>query len=100
MPLDLIVGVAVGAAAASSKIRTAVRKGMIYGLGGLLVAYDKAVAMGHEAAQGARRGVAAAASATASAVAPAAEAPPTAAPANPPAAGALRQDPAQAAPSP
>ena len=97
MPLDLIVGVAVGAAAASSKIRKAVRTGMIYGLGGLLVAYDKAVAMGHEAAKGARRGVAAAASATASAVAPAAETSATAAPASPPAEAGLRQDPAQAA---
>jgi hypothetical protein len=100
MPLELIVGAAVGAAAASTKIRQAVRKGMIFGLGGLLVAYDRAVAMGAEAAKGARRGVAAAASATAAAVAPA-ETPPAAAPANPPATGTLRQDPAQAAkPSP
>jgi hypothetical protein len=101
MPLELIVGAAVGAAAASEKIRKAVRKGMIYGLGGLLVAYDKAVAMGHEAAQGARRGVAAAASATAAAVAPAPAAPSAAAPNSPPAGASLRQDPAQtAAPSP
>jgi hypothetical protein len=61
MPLELIVGAAEGAAAASPKIRSAVRRGMIYGLGGLLVAYDKVSAMAQEAARGARKGVAAAA---------------------------------------
>jgi hypothetical protein len=54
MPVDLLVGVAVGAAAASSSVRKAVRKSMIYGLGGLLVAYDKVTAVAHGAVQGAR----------------------------------------------
>jgi hypothetical protein len=58
MPLELIVGAAVGAAAASPSIRKAVRRGMIVGLGGLLVAYDKVATLAHDAAQGARKGLA------------------------------------------
>jgi hypothetical protein len=73
MPFELVVGLAVGAAAASPTVRKAVRKGMIYGLGGVLVAYDKMAAMAHEAAQGARRGVAAAAAANEPATPAAAE---------------------------
>jgi hypothetical protein len=97
MPLELIVGAAVGAAAASPKIRGAVRRGMIYGLGGLLVAYDKVSAMAHEAAQGARKGFATAAAsgqATPAQASPAAASPPSPAPAAPPA-----QEPSPAASS-
>src|SRR5437868_4455196 len=36
MPLELIVGAAVGAAAANPSVRKVLRQGMIYGLGGLL----------------------------------------------------------------
>jgi hypothetical protein len=77
MPLELIVGAAVGAAAASPKIRSAVRRGMIYGLGGLLVAYDRVSAMAQEAARGARKGfVEAQAGTAAGGPAPAGQAPP------------------------
>jgi hypothetical protein len=65
MPLELIVGAAVGAAAASPSIRSAFRRSMIYGLGGLLVAYDRVSAMAHEAARGARKGYAEAQAGTA-----------------------------------
>jgi hypothetical protein len=60
MPLDLLVGVVVGAAAASPGVRNAVRQGLIRGLGSLLVAYDKVAAVAQEAAKGARKGAAAA----------------------------------------
>jgi hypothetical protein len=40
MPVDFIVGAAVGAALASTSVRQAVRKGLVYGVGGALVAYD------------------------------------------------------------
>jgi hypothetical protein len=60
MPLELIVGAAVGAAAANPTVRKTIRQGMIRGLGGLLVAYDKVAAFAHEAAKGARNGAAAA----------------------------------------
>jgi hypothetical protein len=54
MPGEFIIGAVVGVAAASKKIRSAVRSGLIYGLGGLLVAYDKVVAGARGAVQGAR----------------------------------------------
>lgn len=41
MPFELIIGAAVGAAATSQKVRKAVRKGVVYGLAGALIAYDK-----------------------------------------------------------
>ncbi len=95
MPLELIVGAAVGAAAASPKVRSAFRRGMIYGLGGLLVAYDRVAAMAHEAAQGARKGLAAAAAdQQAPPAQPAASASPNPAPAAP-----RGQEPAPAATS-
>jgi hypothetical protein len=47
MPVEFIVGAAVGVAAASRPIRNAFRKGLIYTVGGVLVAYDKVAAMAH-----------------------------------------------------
>ena len=47
MPLELIVGAAVGAAVASTKVRQVVRRGVVYGLAGILVAYDKAARVTH-----------------------------------------------------
>jgi hypothetical protein len=60
MPADLLFGVVVGAAAASKSVRKAVRRGLLYGVGSVLVAYDKVAAFAHETAQGARKGLAAA----------------------------------------
>jgi hypothetical protein len=60
MPVDFIVGAAIGAAAASTKVRKAVRQGMIYGVGGVLVAYDKLAASAHAVAQSARQAATAA----------------------------------------
>jgi hypothetical protein len=67
MPADLLFGVVVGAAAASKSVRKAVRRGLLYGVGSVLVAYDKVAAFAHETAQGARKGLAAAAETGASA---------------------------------
>jgi hypothetical protein len=47
MPFEFIVGAVVGGAAVSRRVRQAVRKGLIYGVGGALVAYDKVAAMAH-----------------------------------------------------
>jgi hypothetical protein len=58
MPLELIVGAAVGAAVASPSVRKVVRRGLIYGLGNVLIAYDKVAAVTHGAVEGARKGVA------------------------------------------
>ncbi|HKI33476.1 MAG TPA: hypothetical protein VKA46_16595 [Gemmataceae bacterium] len=58
MPLELIVGAAVGVAAASPRVRKAVRRGLIYGLGNALIAYDKVAGLAHGAVEGARKGVA------------------------------------------
>jgi hypothetical protein len=63
MPLDLLVGVVVGAAAASRKVRGAVRQGMVYGLAGVLKAYDKVSGIAHGAVKGARQGATGAAGA-------------------------------------
>jgi hypothetical protein len=41
MPLDFIIGAAVGAGLASEKVRKTLRKGVVYGLAGVLTAYDK-----------------------------------------------------------
>lgn len=49
MPLELIAGAVVGVAAASPKIRKALRKGVVYGLAGALVAYDNVAAMAAKA---------------------------------------------------
>lgn len=41
MPLELIVGAAIGAAASSSTLRKRVRSGLVYGLSSALIAYDR-----------------------------------------------------------
>jgi hypothetical protein len=41
MPFELLLGAAVGAGLASSPVRKAVRKGVVYSLAGALIAYDK-----------------------------------------------------------
>jgi hypothetical protein len=56
MPLELIVGAAVGAAAASPGARSYVRKGMVYGVAGLLMCYDKIVGVTKGIVKGAREG--------------------------------------------
>jgi hypothetical protein len=58
MPAEFIIGAAIGAAAASTQVRKAVRRGLIYGVGGILVAYDKLAAGAHAVAQGAREAAA------------------------------------------
>jgi hypothetical protein len=63
MPLEIITGVVVGAAVASSPVRKAVRRGLIYGLGGAMIAYDKICAAAHGAVEGVRKGVSTAAEA-------------------------------------
>jgi hypothetical protein len=54
MPLEVIVGAAVGAAVASAPVRKQLRKGMVFGLAGLLVAYDKMSALSQGVVKGAR----------------------------------------------
>src|SRR5262249_49413071 len=54
MPVEFIVGAVVGGAAVSRRVRQAVRKGLIYGMGGALVAFDKLAAMAHAARQSVR----------------------------------------------
>jgi hypothetical protein len=58
MPLELIVGAAAGAAVASPPVRQRLRQGLVYGLAGLLVAYDKVAAVASGVVQSARRAVA------------------------------------------
>jgi hypothetical protein len=60
MPAEFIIGAAIGAAAASTHVRKAVRRGLIYSVGGVLVAYDKLAAGAHAVAQSAREATAAA----------------------------------------
>jgi hypothetical protein len=59
MPLEIVVGAVVGAAAASvvnsPPVRQKVRRGAVYGLAGLLVAYDHVAALAQGAVKGARR---------------------------------------------
>jgi hypothetical protein len=59
MPMEIVVGAVVGAAAASvvssPPVRQKVRTGVVYGLAGLLVAYDHAAALTQGAIKGARR---------------------------------------------
>jgi hypothetical protein len=60
MPAEFIVGAAIGAAVASTQVRKAVRRGLIYGVGGVLVAYDRLAAGVHAVAQSAREATASA----------------------------------------
>jgi len=41
MPVELLVGAVVGAGLASEPVRKSLRKGLVYGLAGALIAYDK-----------------------------------------------------------
>jgi hypothetical protein len=41
MPFELLLGAAVGAGLASQSVRKSIRKGVVYSLAGVLVAYDK-----------------------------------------------------------
>jgi hypothetical protein len=41
MPVELLIGAAVGAGLASKSVRKTIRKGVVYSLAGVLVAYDK-----------------------------------------------------------
>jgi hypothetical protein len=50
MPVELIVGAAVGAAVASPTIRQKVRRGVVLGLAGVLMAYDKVAKVTHAVA--------------------------------------------------
>jgi hypothetical protein len=54
MPVELIVGAAVGAAVASPNARKTIRRGLIYGVAGVLAAYDKVAAITHGVVKGAR----------------------------------------------
>jgi hypothetical protein len=65
MPFEFIVGAVVGGAAVSQRIRKAVRKGLIYGVGGALVAFDKVAAMAHGVRQGVHKATASTEKATA-----------------------------------
>lgn len=59
MPLEIVVGAVVGAAAVSAaqseNVRNKLRQGAVYGLAGLLMAYDKVTAMTKGAVDGARQ---------------------------------------------
>ena len=52
---EIAVAVAVTAAVASPPVRKVIRRGLVYGLAGLLVAKDKITAVGQNVAQGARQ---------------------------------------------
>jgi hypothetical protein len=58
MPAEFIIGAAIGAAVASTHVRKAFRRGLVYGVGGVLVAYDKLAAGAHAVAQSAREATA------------------------------------------
>ena len=45
MPVELLIGAAVGAGLASSPVRKVIRKGVVYSLAGALMAYDKVSGM-------------------------------------------------------
>jgi len=55
---EVAVAVAVTAAVASPTVRKTLRKGVVYGLAGLLMARDKIANLAHNVAQGARQTVA------------------------------------------
>jgi hypothetical protein len=52
---EVAIAVAVTAAVASPPVRKVIRRGLVYGLAGLLVAKDKITAVGQNVAQGARQ---------------------------------------------
>jgi hypothetical protein len=59
VPFEFIAGAVIGAAAASPRVRNTVRQGLIYGLGSVLVTYDKVTAGANAAVQAARQATAA-----------------------------------------
>jgi hypothetical protein len=59
MPLEIIGGRVVGAAVASASVRSVIRRGLVYGLAGVLTTYDKAVAVAREVGSTVRQEVAA-----------------------------------------
>ncbi len=59
MPLEVVVGAVIGAAATSPNVRKAVRKSLVFGVGSVLAAYDKMTAVAHGVVDGARKGAAA-----------------------------------------
>jgi hypothetical protein len=87
MPFELIVGAVVGAAATTKPVRRVVRQGVVYGLAGLLVAYDKMAALTSGVVDGVRQAAATPPEAL-QAPAPAGQAQPAAAPATAPASAA------------
>jgi hypothetical protein len=95
MPAEFIIGAVIGAAAASKQVRTAVRRGLIYGVGGVLVAYDRLAAGAQAVAQSAREAAAAAKDGSA----PQANGSPAPAPAATPPAPPATTSPAGGAPS-
>jgi hypothetical protein len=60
MPLELIVGAAVGAAVVAEPTRKVLRKGLIYGVASLLTVYDKVAAVSRGVVDGARESMASA----------------------------------------
>jgi hypothetical protein len=86
MPLEFVVGAVIGAAAASQKVRNAVRKGAIYSVGGALLAYDKLTAAAHNVSKNVRKAMVEAANGAADKPAPEANGAPEAAAQAPPAA--------------
>jgi hypothetical protein len=52
---EVAIAVAVTAAVASPPVRKVLRRGLVYGLAGLLVAKDKITAVGQNVAQGVRQ---------------------------------------------
>jgi hypothetical protein len=58
MPVDFLVGAALGVAAGSPRVRKAVRQGLVYGVGGILVAYDRVSSLAHGVAKDARQSAA------------------------------------------
>jgi hypothetical protein len=55
---EVAVAVAVTAAVASPSVRKVLRRGVVYGLAGLMIARDKVAAVASGVAQGARQAVA------------------------------------------
>ena len=55
---EVAVAVAVTAAVASPTVRKTLRKGVVYGLAGLLIAKDRIANFAHNVAQGARQAAA------------------------------------------
>jgi hypothetical protein len=82
MPGELIIGAAIGAAVVSKHVRKAVRRGLIYGVGGVLVAYDRLAAGAHAIAQSAREEMTASKDGSATQATASPPSPATASPAN------------------